>query len=94
MGSISDSKPIFDLLQVAIKELKTLYNDCRSNICIEHATGVMEEEKAPENLSKKISSISLTGNDKKVRYINLASIWKLVIDFWDSGISSCMPPYS
>ncbi|KAL0380289.1 UNVERIFIED_CONTAM: hypothetical protein Sangu_0093200 [Sesamum angustifolium] len=26
----------------------------------------MEEEKAPENLSKKISGISLTGNDKKV----------------------------
>lgn len=59
-----------------------LYNDCRSNICIEHATGVMEEEKAPENLSKKISSISLTGNDKKVCSANLAfpwlgSIWKL-----------------
>ncbi|KAL0397206.1 UNVERIFIED_CONTAM: Signal recognition particle subunit SRP68 [Sesamum calycinum] len=52
--------------QVTIKELKMLYNDCRSNICIEHATGVMEEEKAPENLSKKISGISLTGNDKKV----------------------------
>ncbi|CAA0811302.1 signal recognition particle-related / SRP-related [Striga hermonthica] len=50
--------------QVAIKDLKMLYNDCRSSICIEHATGVMEEEKAPENLSKKISSISLT--DKKV----------------------------
>ncbi|KAK6147982.1 hypothetical protein DH2020_018894 [Rehmannia glutinosa] len=52
--------------QVTIKELKMLYNDCRSNICIEHATGIMEEEKAPENLSKKISSISLTGNDKKM----------------------------
>lgn len=64
-------------------ELKTLYNDCRSNICIEHATGVMEEEKAPENLSKKISSISLTGTDRKVWDIILAflwlfSIWKLV----------------
>ncbi|GER54207.1 signal recognition particle subunit SRP68 [Striga asiatica] len=49
--------------QVAIKDLKMLYSDCRSSICIEHATGVMEEEKAPENLSKKISGISLT--DKK-----------------------------
>ncbi|KAI3463536.1 hypothetical protein Pfo_020199 [Paulownia fortunei] len=52
--------------QVTIKELKMLYNDCRSNSCIEHATGIMEEEKAPENLSKKISGISLTGNDKKL----------------------------
>lgn len=49
-----------------------LYNDCRSNICIEHATAIMEEEKAPEDLSKKISSISLTGNDKKVCYVTVA----------------------
>lgn len=46
-----------------------LYQECRSNSCIEHATGIMEENKAPENLSKKISSISLTGNDKKVLHI-------------------------
>lgn len=49
-----------------------LYNDCRSNICIEHATGIIEEDKAPENLSKKISSISLTGNDKKVMHVTYA----------------------
>ncbi|PIN13749.1 Signal recognition particle, subunit Srp68 [Handroanthus impetiginosus] len=55
--------------EVTIKELKTLYNDCRSNICIEHATGIMEEEKAPENLSKKISSMSLAGNDKKLQQL-------------------------
>ena len=48
------------------KELKTLYNECRANSCIEHATGIMEDEKAPENLSKKISTISLSGVDKKV----------------------------
>ncbi|XP_051147892.1 uncharacterized protein LOC127263019 [Andrographis paniculata] len=52
--------------QVTINELKMLSNDCRSNSCIEHAIGIMEEEKAPENLSKKISNISLTGNDKKL----------------------------
>lgn len=45
-----------------------LYDDSRSNSCIEHATGIMEEEKAPEILSKKISTISLTGADKKVPY--------------------------
>ncbi|CAA0806874.1 signal recognition particle-related / SRP-related [Striga hermonthica] len=58
--------------QVAIKDLKMLYNDCRSSICIEHASGIMEEEKAPENLSKKISSISLT--DKKVEKLLMENL--------------------
>ncbi|TMW99490.1 hypothetical protein EJD97_002471 [Solanum chilense] len=52
--------------QVMIKELRTLYNESRSNSCAEHARGIMEEEKAPENLSKKISNISLNGIDKKM----------------------------
>ncbi|EXC54207.1 hypothetical protein L484_001395 [Morus notabilis] len=52
--------------QAMVKELKVLCEECRSNICIEHATGIMEELKAPENLSKKISNISLTGAAKKV----------------------------
>ncbi|KAJ8538833.1 hypothetical protein K7X08_032302 [Anisodus acutangulus] len=52
--------------QVMIKELKTLYNESRSNSCVEHAKGIIEEEKAPENLSKKISNISLNGTDKKM----------------------------
>ncbi|KAL3376252.1 hypothetical protein AABB24_002942 [Solanum stoloniferum] len=52
--------------QVMIKELRTLYNESRSNSCAEHAKGIMEEEKAPENLSKKISNISLNGTDKKM----------------------------
>lgn len=52
--------------QVLVKELKALSEECRSNICIEHATGIMEELKAPENLSKKISDISLSRSDKKV----------------------------
>ncbi|XP_058226495.1 uncharacterized protein LOC131335245 isoform X1 [Rhododendron vialii] len=51
--------------QAMMKELKMLYDDSRSNSCIEHATGIMEEEKAPEILSKKISTISLSGADKK-----------------------------
>ncbi|GMI95392.1 hypothetical protein like AT5G61970 [Hibiscus trionum] len=42
--------------QVMIKELKTLYDECRCYSCIEHATGIIEEVKAPENLSKKIST--------------------------------------
>lgn len=49
-----------------IKELKMLCEECRSNSCIEHAKGIMEEVKAPENLSKKISNMSLAGADKKL----------------------------
>ena len=49
-----------------IRELKNLCKECRSNSCIEHATGIMEELKTPENLSRKISTTSLTGGDKKV----------------------------
>ncbi|PSR95974.1 Signal recognition particle subunit like [Actinidia chinensis var. chinensis] len=52
--------------QVMAKELKTLCDDSRSSSCIEHATGIIEEEKAPETLSKRISTISLTGADKKL----------------------------
>ncbi|KAG6642419.1 signal recognition particle subunit SRP68 isoform X1 [Carya illinoinensis] len=48
-----------------IQQLKILCKECRSNSCIEHAKGMMEEMKAPENLSKRISNISLTGADKK-----------------------------
>ncbi|GFZ11908.1 signal recognition particle-related [Actinidia rufa] len=52
--------------QVMVKELKTLCEDSRSSSCIEHATGIIEEEKAPDTLSKRISTISLTGADKKM----------------------------
>ncbi|KAJ0536744.1 putative signal recognition particle subunit SRP68 [Helianthus annuus] len=52
--------------QVTIKELETLHNNCRSNSCIEHAMGIMEHEKAPEDLSKKISTVSISGTDRKV----------------------------
>lgn len=46
-------------------DLKTLVDSCRSQCCIEHATGILEEEKAPEKLSKGVSSISLSGVEKK-----------------------------
>ncbi|XP_055804120.1 uncharacterized protein LOC129873123 [Solanum dulcamara] len=60
--------------QVMIKELTTLYNESRSNSCVEHAKGIMEEEKAPENLSKKISNISLNGTDKKMEKLLLEKL--------------------
>ncbi|CAM8909650.1 unnamed protein product [Rhodiola kirilowii] len=55
--------------QTAIKELKTLHEKCRSQSCIEHATGIMEEEKAPETLSNKISNISLSEDKKLEKYL-------------------------
>ncbi|BBH03607.1 signal recognition particle-related / SRP-related protein [Prunus dulcis] len=67
--------------QMIIEELKILYDECRSNSCIEHATGIMEELKAPENLSKKISSINLTGVDKKVEKFLLEKL-----DVYESAV--------
>ena len=52
--------------QALVKDLRALSYNCRSNSCIEHATGIMEEEKIPERLSKGVSTISLTGQQKKV----------------------------
>ncbi|OVA09671.1 hypothetical protein BVC80_9101g207 [Macleaya cordata] len=51
--------------KVMIQDLKVLYDNSRSNICIEHAAGIMEEEKAPEKLSKGVSTISLMEGGKK-----------------------------
>ncbi|XP_062027077.1 uncharacterized protein LOC133743225 isoform X1 [Rosa rugosa] len=55
--------------QVVIKELKLLCDECRSNSCIEHATGIMEELKAPENLSQQISNIHISGVDTKDKFL-------------------------
>ncbi|XP_002511095.3 signal recognition particle subunit SRP68 isoform X1 [Ricinus communis] len=67
--------------EIMVKELKTLYNECRSNSCIEHASGIMEDEKAPENLSKKVSAISLSGGDKKVEKFLLEKL-----DVYESAV--------
>ncbi|XP_072979213.1 uncharacterized protein [Typha angustifolia] len=48
-----------------LKELKALSDNCRANSCIEHAAGIMEEEKIPERLSKGVSTLSLNGEGKK-----------------------------
>lgn len=50
-----------------IQDLKALSDNCRSNSCIEHATGIMEEENVPERLSKGVSAMSL-GDDKRKEY--------------------------
>ncbi|XP_010553993.1 PREDICTED: signal recognition particle subunit SRP68-like [Tarenaya hassleriana] len=52
--------------EVVVQELETLCRESRANCCIEHALGIMEAEKAPEKLSKKISSISLNETVAKV----------------------------
>lgn len=64
-----------------IKGLKNLCEESRSNSCIEHATGIMEELKAPENLSTKMSNISLTGGDKKVLIILSWHMKLAILDF-------------
>nr|CAD1839978.1 unnamed protein product [Ananas comosus var. bracteatus] len=51
--------------EVLVNDLKALYDNCRSSICIEHAAGIMEEEKIPERLSKGVATISLNGDVKK-----------------------------
>ncbi|KAL3512073.1 hypothetical protein ACH5RR_024790 [Cinchona calisaya] len=75
--------------QAMIKELQTLHNASRSNSCIEHAIAVMEEEQAPENLSKKISTISLTGNDKKPEKLLLENL-----DVYESAVDPSMKSMS
>lgn len=47
-----------------VKELEDLCNECRSNSCIEHALGIIEDKKTQENLSEKVSNISLTGTER------------------------------
>ena len=42
-----------------------------ADLTVEDATGIMEEVKASENLSKGVSNLSLTGADKKVLLILL-----------------------
>ncbi|KAJ4838393.1 hypothetical protein Tsubulata_017421, partial [Turnera subulata] len=65
-NALKKFQTVNDADQVMIEELKTLHNECRSSCCIEHATGIIEEEKVPENLSKKVSAITLDGGAKKV----------------------------
>ncbi|XP_025814836.1 signal recognition particle subunit SRP68-like [Panicum hallii] len=47
-----------------IQDLKSLSNNCRSNSCIEHVTGIMEEYSVPLKLSKGVSTISLDDKTK------------------------------
>ncbi|XP_077227713.1 uncharacterized protein LOC143860782 isoform X3 [Tasmannia lanceolata] len=77
-------RPALDLfkakLEGLMQELKSLLDNCRSNSYIEHAAGIMEEEKAPEKLSKGVSSLSLEGAEKKesgIKEVNEPS--------WDSS---------
>ncbi|GAU25472.1 hypothetical protein TSUD_71260, partial [Trifolium subterraneum] len=52
-----------------IKELEVLSNECRSNSCIEHALGIMEEKRTQENISEGISNISLTGVERSEKFL-------------------------
>ncbi|CAM0950248.1 unnamed protein product [Alopecurus aequalis] len=53
-----------------VQDLKALSDSCRSNSCIEHATGIMEDESAPERLSTGVSTMSLADDKKKeIKYL-------------------------
>ncbi|TKY73709.1 Signal recognition particle subunit SRP68 [Spatholobus suberectus] len=52
-----------------MKELEDLHNECRSNSCIEHALGIVEEKRVQENLSERVSNISLTGAEPLVKFL-------------------------
>ncbi|KAL2331078.1 hypothetical protein Fmac_018659 [Flemingia macrophylla] len=52
-----------------MKELEDLYNESRSNGCIEHALGIIEEKKTQDNLSEKISNISLTRTEQLEKFL-------------------------
>ncbi|KAK7316861.1 hypothetical protein RJT34_00621 [Clitoria ternatea] len=55
--------------QNIMKELEDLCNKCRSNSCIEHALGIMEENRVQENLSERVSNMSLTGADPLEKFL-------------------------
>ncbi|KAJ4960216.1 hypothetical protein NE237_020126 [Protea cynaroides] len=65
-NAIQKLQSVADSDMVLMQELKLLERNCRSDSCIEHAAAIMEEKMAPEKLSKGISTISLTGAEKKV----------------------------
>ncbi|KAG0446694.1 hypothetical protein HPP92_028710 [Vanilla planifolia] len=69
--------------QPLIKDLRTLSDNCRSSSCIEHATGIMEEERIPEKLSKSVSNITLTEPEKKVEKFLLDKL-----DLYESAVGA------
>ncbi|CAN1145000.1 Signal recognition particle subunit SRP68 [Linum perenne] len=67
--ALKSYQALSDKDEMTIKELKDLYSECRSSSCIEHALGIMEEEKAPENLSTGISALSLSGATNNMKFL-------------------------
>ncbi|KAK3120121.1 hypothetical protein QOZ80_9AG0682020 [Eleusine coracana subsp. coracana] len=70
--------------KVLIQDLKSLSDNCRSSSCIEHATGILEEESVPLKLSKGVSTMSLA--DDKTREN------KYLLDMLDSYESAVAEP--
>ncbi|XP_010908216.1 uncharacterized protein [Elaeis guineensis] len=66
-----------------MRDLKVLSDNCRSNSCIEHAAGIIEEERIPEKLSKGVSTISLTGHEKKEEKFLLE-----MLDVYESAVGN------
>ncbi|CAN1138253.1 Signal recognition particle subunit SRP68 [Linum perenne] len=89
--ALKSYQALSDKDEMTIKELKDLYSECRSCSCIEHALGIMEEEKAPENLSNKISALSLSGATNNMKFLvqNL-DVYEAALG--DPNVKSTQPP--
>ncbi|KDO51276.1 hypothetical protein CISIN_1g0074131mg, partial [Citrus sinensis] len=83
-NALKDFQRMANSDQMMIEELKTLCKECRSNSCIEHAKGIMVEEKASENLSNKISTVSISGTGKKSFQVDKFLLEKL--DVYESAV--------
>ncbi|KMZ76070.1 hypothetical protein ZOSMA_107G00680 [Zostera marina] len=56
--------------KVLIEDTEVLFDNSRSQMCIEHAIGLMEEERLSEALSKGVSSMSLIeANNKSEKFL-------------------------
>ncbi|KAL9231566.1 hypothetical protein vseg_006781 [Gypsophila vaccaria] len=77
-----------------MEELRTFHRDCRSNICIEHATGIIEEQKVPDNLSKKMSNMSLTGADKKGAFLaDKLDVYEAAVSEANTKVPPCIDAF-
>ncbi|KAL2327209.1 hypothetical protein Fmac_020636 [Flemingia macrophylla] len=73
----------------SLVELEDLYNESRSNCFVEHVLGIMEEKKTQENLSGKISKISLIGTEQLEKFLlNKLDVYESVVG--DSNVK-CTP---
>ncbi|CAN1297764.1 Signal recognition particle subunit SRP68 [Linum perenne] len=90
--ALKSYQALSDKDEMTIKELKDLYSECRSSSCIEHALGIMEEEKAPENLSTGISALSLSGATNNMQKFLVQNLDVYEAALGDPNVKPSQPP--